>query len=594
MSIQLFFQTDFRMFARTLFKVCLNSRKAAVLSGTLMSWATAQAQMMPQMMPQMQQQQTTMQSPQWGSGLYGGNQACAYNTGTAPGATSEDDEITDLKQEQTELKQQKRDGAKQLRDLEGKKSKYEEAISDQLKSDWADAITAHMEDGGRCDCQVRTQPQPDNATPSAPGSDQLIHPGPPLDNQRPPGFPNMAPISSTIEYTVRQRGPADMNTPANPYDSGWQTNGPNLARQTSSQPNPFDQAAPNECSADNLHASRAWHAICQDGGGISKNVCHNSYFRVSDAKAASTRTCDEAIGNYHKVTRQIATLGNQMARMDDRIKEITDQIKQRRREIKEDGTQLESNRPAPGQNQQRNSSSTLSSLLPLAAGVVGGLGAEYLAYRSNQTNNNRLTQMGYPTQSYQAGSVGYPFVQAGIYGSIASGQSGAFGCSQGVNGMNSPYGNAMATNPYGMTGNSMMNPSMNPSMGMPGMNTGAMGGMTNPYASMYGGTTYNPYASTGYNPYASTYGSTSYNPYASTAYNPYASAYGSTSYNPYSSTYGTTAYNPYASLSSSSLYGSSPYGLYSSSYPYYGLTSSSFGYRANFGASSIYASPVSR
>jgi uncharacterized protein len=396
----------------------MGSKKISILMfvATASLSLPAEAQFQQTQLPQ--QMMLPQPAQQWGSGLYGGNQACPYNPMSMlnqpqfqpqiPAVPPEDPEIVDLKKEQADLKEEKRDDAKSLRELETKKTKYSEAISDTLNSDWAQAVTSHLESGDNCSCPVSG---PNSQPTSAPDSQRHRGRGRVSELNGKPKCDRMPASEGTIS--------AAADLPANPYDQSWM--GGNGSSSNG-------QSVGGNGSCDDLHASQPWRSVCVNGGTVSKTICHNHYFAKQGVTGLALRGCDDAIEHYGKVNSEIEKLNKRIGKDTDRIAAITTEIRDLKREAAKD----KKDNPSSTLALVQNSGPSLSSMLPFAMGMGAQLGSAYLGYQNNQANNALLGRQGFPAQPFQSGSMGYPFMQSGIYGSVASAQTGAFGCSGGM------------------------------------------------------------------------------------------------------------------------------------------------------------------
>lgn len=458
----------------------------------------------------------------WGTGMWGGMQGCPYGYGAAQGSSDALDAINELQDTRRDLRREKRDAERRLRDLESRKEKDSSAITENIRSPWADLILEHIENGYNCNCRqsspVSYGPPPvEYSPPTAPPSyappiqvedgDRLPNP-PPVEEEPPqddPGYKppaKLPPAKPRVPHQstdIFEPGKTD-RAPASADRAPAQASETRVSAGTSVQGNPYDAEwarsgfnqsygggggggygslcdPPSEAST-----SRPWSAVCMDGGGVRKEVCRNPFFYSGEKKGSGRHDCEKAIEEYRKITLEADKLRNRISSIEDQISQIGIQIGDLKRDAKED-REMEASCPTGDCFRNRRSSgggkSTLSTVLPLAAGILGGLGAEYLSYRANQSNNTQLNKLGWPTQPYTFGGAGYPFFQAGIYGAIAGGSNGAYGCGAGIGGggMMNPYGMMGGMmNPYGMNG---MNPWGNPFMSM------------NPMG-LYGGGMYNP------------------------------------------------------------------------------------------------------
>ena len=74
----------------------------------------------------------------WGMGMYGGMQPCPWGGGAASGASSEDDELAELKQDRIDLRRDKRQLEKMISQLERDRDRLKEPITSTVTSAWAD------------------------------------------------------------------------------------------------------------------------------------------------------------------------------------------------------------------------------------------------------------------------------------------------------------------------------------------------------------------------------------------------------------------------------------------------------------------------
>jgi hypothetical protein len=350
------------------------------------------------------------QAQQYGYGLYGGTQPCGYPQASA--LPPEDPQLASLKKEQAHVREDKSEDSKRVRELERKKEKYDQSISEVISSDWAQAVTEHLDRGYNCSCPG-AQPAMD--------PDVLPPPAPPRTGRHDR-------LSQNTETKKSGRAPAsayeDTQAPdsagphVNPYDKTWFGG----AAAGNGQPSNDNCAPP-----DDLHNSQPWKTVCLNGGGVTKAVCHNHYFANPGVTGDGLRSCDDAIEHYRNVNNEIEQLKRKIDSEGEQITALTKEIRMRSREVEKE------QKTAGGK-----SSFNWASLIPAGLGLLAGAGAEYMGYqnyKANNTYNTALSREGmptYPTQPYQFGSQGYPFVQAGIYGSIASAQSGAYGCNGGM------------------------------------------------------------------------------------------------------------------------------------------------------------------
>jgi chaperonin cofactor prefoldin len=120
---------------------------------------------------------------QWGMGAYAGMQPCA-GISNAAGASDEDDETAELKQDRSDLRREKRDLEKTYRQQERDLDNLRDSITDVVKPQWATVIFQHMDN--KMNCQVcgvvpGTRPQETTQRPPPPTGEPPVLPAPPRD-----------------------------------------------------------------------------------------------------------------------------------------------------------------------------------------------------------------------------------------------------------------------------------------------------------------------------------------------------------------------------------------------------------------------------
>ncbi len=94
---------------------------------------------------------------QFGYGLYGGMQAC-QGIGFANGASDEDDESAELRQDRADLRREKRETEKQIRQMERDRDNLRDSITGVVRANWANVILEHMDKGMNCQVCGATRP----------------------------------------------------------------------------------------------------------------------------------------------------------------------------------------------------------------------------------------------------------------------------------------------------------------------------------------------------------------------------------------------------------------------------------------------------
>ena len=269
---------------------------------------------------------------------------------------------------------------------------------------------------------------------------------------------------------------------------------------------------------DRYRENDSWKPLCQKGGRnlkrgeINATVACGTSGRGTDRETRrSIQQCQSSIPRYRqsverlaKLEKRLAELENQQADLESKI----DDYKYQREDEKLADADLEADCPT-GEcyGKKRSSSSSFKSYLPLILGTVMGGLAEWGGHYVNKKNNAMNERMGWPSQPYLAGSYGFPYFTAGLYGYLNSGVNGGFGCGGGMGGAGFPMGAYGMTGPFGMTGGlygqgggafgypqGMFGMPMGGGMYMPGMGPWGMAGpwgngmgMGYPYGGLGGG-----------------------------------------------------------------------------------------------------------
>lgn len=471
----------------------------------------------------------------WGTGMWGGMQACPYGYGAANGASDLQDEINDLQEDIRELKHNKREDERRQRDLEKKKAKYADAINGSFNSGWGGVIIDHMEGGYSC-CN---QPQGGGGYPTSsppvyespndqyePIPQPAPRPAPPLPKGPSSGKPGnklsdifepstgggRAPASTapvTVAAAAQTVQPDDIEAggpvggaggapaPTTGGISPWDVDLPDGGGM------PGEGGGPNCAPPNALNQTRRWKQYyCRESGEVSRGICRDA--RMTTPEARKGAECDRAIAEYRKVYNELMALTRKIASYDDEIQSLQDQIRERRHDMREEAREgrLEAGcRECERHARRAERGPSLASMaLPLIGGLLGAAGSMYLGYQANKQGNQINGRLGWPAQPYNAFGYGYPFMAMGIQGAVAAGTNGGFGCAPGMYGggpmgpygMGSPFGYGLG--PYGMMNGPFgypnmfgMNPMMGGGMYAPGMGPWGMSGpWGNGYNPMFG------------------------------------------------------------------------------------------------------------
>lgn len=419
---------------------------------------------------------TFAQQTMWGTGAYGGMQACPYNVRAGNGAVSEDDETKEIQSEiaeaQAQLKEKKAEKKKISRETERAKKD----ITRSLSEGHAEFIFEHVENSRRCQEYKGFQVK-------AAESVVQVQEGP---------------KSIANENLVEVRAPFSL--------SEWEQY--------------CDPNKPGAVSA----------AVCTnpsykkgDGGRNDAESCKKGLAEYR-----------KSFFQGQKLDKEIEQLQESLQRSKENLKQAKKDAQEAQRERRQAGTEgdtcIECQARGNGYAYQKPQTDWGSSLGNIALGV----GSIAMGYQTNKMIAGYNAQNGWETNPYSAVGYGYGLGAlgtgisqmtsggSGIYGAMSGGiGQGAFGCAGnngGSMGMMGAYGgangNGMWGNPYAMSAmgnmnmgggiyNSGMGPwGMNGMGGMNGMNgmggLNMMGGMNlgmnsmNPYSSMM-----NPYSMMG-------------------------------------------------------------------------------------------------
>lgn len=381
------------------------------------------------------------QAQMWGTGMWGGMQACSYPYSAAEGASSYQDEINEaqaaIKEAQSQIRQKKSEKKRADRDWE----RAERDINDVISEDYSEFIYEHIKNNVSCKeyqglgsgDEFIAQGQEGDAAVQAPGSREIR------------------------AFTVRE----------------W------------------------SALCDKNKSGSVSGAVCD---GARFRQMEKGRATSQDCKKALTEHRKKyALSN--KLQREIEALENAVARYKDDIKDSKADLAEERREAQrerlEGGVCIDCVASGSGYTYQKPETDWGS----VVGNVVLGLGMVGMGYQTNKMVARANSNIGWPTDPYPAYLAGMgPLATgigqmigggSGIYGAIGGGiGAGGFGCAGnngGPYGMMGPYGGmnggGMWGNPYGM---GVMNPmgGLGGGIYMPGMGPWGMAGpwgMGGPY-----------------------------------------------------------------------------------------------------------------
>ncbi|WP_413558686.1 hypothetical protein [Bdellovibrio sp. HCB209] len=377
-----------------------------------------------------------------GIGMYGGMQACPYNYGGAQAATSEDDEVSNIKQTIAEMKKEQAQKKSELKRMETELKRAKRDIDDVIADPYSSVLYNHM------------------------------------DNVR-----------SCNEY---------QGTGGSTEDGSEVSSNENPESGQLDSPEPFSLEAWSQ--GVNPVCDR------RQRGTINPQVCISRVYQTTDHKPGNSDRCKKALTSYKTSTQKASKLRDEIEGLKRAIEYKSDDLKDARqaaidarREAQQEATEggicPGCATSGNGYTYQKPQTDWASVVANVGMGVLG----TYLGYQQNKMVVENNANLGYPSNPYPSWGYGFPYFAtgltqalgggSGVYGAIGGGVgAGGFGCSGqngGPYGMYGPYAGANGT---GMWGNPYAMSMMNPMMGG-GMYPGGMGpwGMSGPMGMGYPG-----------------------------------------------------------------------------------------------------------
>lgn len=389
----------------------------------------------------------------WGTGMYGGMQACPYQLQIG-------DEATSIKEDMEEMNKDLREAKSELSRLKSRLSSLKTSVTSQkdlfkltgFEGEAFSTIENHITGGYSCSTyqRVTCATGQANANDAIASGDQARMPAADMPGGRPPPAPSGNPRNGTPQ--------------GDPCGTGTLTN-----------PAPF--------------APEVWARSCENGA-VRASICEQN-IPGNRPRGFNPDSCKRYLGGWIEKQRELRMAETKVAELDARVKELEAMTKAKKQELREAVKEyVREQRQAQteggcidcmimgnsGVMQQRRASGW-----EIGANVVLGLGAMYLGNQMNKYTTDQNARLGFPTQPYPALGYGMPFFTGALYGALGgSTGGGSFGCAGGTNGSGFPNG------PYGMMG-----PFGQGSMYGP-MGGGAFGYPANMYGSPMGGGMFMP------------------------------------------------------------------------------------------------------
>ncbi len=383
----------------------------------------------------------------WGTGMYGGMQACPYPHSAAAGSSSYLDEVKEAQAAIKEAEKQLRAKKSEKKRLEKTMERSRRDVEEVVAEDFTEFMFEHIENSVSC-----------KEYKGMAGSEEFIAQGSEGDAAV------QAPSTREVRAFSIQEWTRLCDSNKNGSVNAVVCDGPRF-RQT--------------------EKGRATSQDCKKG---------LTEYRKNYAQTG-------------KLQREIEGLENLIRRSKDDIQDAkqnyADEQRERQREQLEGGVCVDCIAQGSGYVYQKPETDWGS-----VVGNIGlGLAATYMGYQTNKMVANANANIGWPTQPYPAWGYGFPFLAqgigqaigggSGIYGAIGGGiGAGAFGCAGmngGVGGMAGPYGGmnagGMWGNPYGMAGMGGLGGGLGGGIYLPGMGPWGMAGpwgMGGPYPGAMG------------------------------------------------------------------------------------------------------------
>ena len=336
----------------------------------------------------------TAHAQQWGTGYYGGMQACPYNYGGAEGSSSIQDDIAEKQDAIKEAKYQIKSKKSELKAAERRSDRYKSDIEEVVSADYTEQIFAHIDNNVKaCEykglVEVNAQGDQGGAAVSSCGS---------------------SPSETEVTGFTREqwKGVVDFRTPG-------------IVKGTVCAP-PF-------------RVSEKGRRTTQD---CQKALVE--YRKESDKRSKLAKEIEDLDRSIENMKDDIAALK----------KDYREEQREAAREAREGNSEGQYCATCGGSYSYRKPETNWGSVL---ANVGVGLAATYMGYRSQEMVADHNASIGFPSNPYPAWGFGLPFLLNGAtealgggggYGGIGGGiGAGGFGCAGnngGAYGMMGPYG----------------------------------------------------------------------------------------------------------------------------------------------------------
>lgn len=382
---------------------------------------------------------TTQAQSYWGYGLQGGLSGCGYQVSQAEESSSYKDEIAEIKKQMSEWKKEVAQLKRELSKEQTELRRHDSTLRGNFDSDAYTFIKSHFDSQNRC-----SEYKGQSAVVTTEKASE----------------PAVSVEGAVIGRKPDSESPRRMAGPP-----------PDRNRKLSKDSDDDSGSAAEELTIEPEKLAHEWSEVCDlqrdPKGALKATICQKNY--LLGGLQSNRASCQEAILNYPKTFRRIASINREIEIKQDAIKSAQAQIpdlqksmkeeqaearRQRLEETREGGVCAECLASSTGQG----STTSFQSGQPNWSGVIGNSVMALLAYSSTKDFYNgvsdRNADLGFPTQMPMTS----PFMAAapGIMGAIGAGLGqGSFGCAgnsggtMGMNGAMGPYAAMMGSGQIG-------------------------------------------------------------------------------------------------------------------------------------------------
>lgn len=398
----------------------------------------------------------------WGSGAYGGQMICPYESKTSKAAVNISDEEKEerrtIASKKAEVKLRLNEKKRAEAQLESLRKKLERHLDDSVLTFLLDT---HIEGAKKCDeyrtFHPRCNPQA-APVPVAPAANAAI----PADQAGAVVAPPAAAVAPQLSAADKVFCEG-LSEPPEILASKWTGK---------------DASGKGGYCIGNSRSN---------AGSVHSSLCADDKLRPQDSKRRSYNSseCSRALADYRKKRIEAANAADKEERLQEEIEDRTYAIADIRERARIERVYSQRDTESDCEDCSKSSRGYEYRKPPrdwisTAVNVAGGIGMMYYGKKAEEAANEYNAQAGWPShQSY-----GYPFYQAGMSGVINGLVGpGAYGCSSTFGGGGFPHGAGGGWNLGG---------SANGAFGPFGANGGAFGYQPNHFGAPWGGGAFTP------------------------------------------------------------------------------------------------------